>query len=237
MRESSKTNQYRTTEFFARYLSGSVLDIGCGDDPVVLHACRFDMEHGDANNILEYLARESFDTVNSSHCLEHMRDVPRALCDWWKLVRPGGFMILIVPHEDLYEQGFWPSINNTDHKATFRLTGNVSWSPVSYNLTDLMEGLPGAEIIDITVQDNGYRHDWSVKIGSSARSRPSGLERFLDRMRNSILKRLKRSGSSHEAPVADFLNRALAKAGIPIDQTKTGALAQIQCIARKRAPG
>jgi len=90
MRESTKTNQYRSADFFARYFSGSVLDIGCGDDPVVPHARPFDVEHGNAERILDFLPPESFDTVNSSHCLEHMCDVPRALADWWSLVRPGG---------------------------------------------------------------------------------------------------------------------------------------------------
>lgn len=234
MKESTKTNQYRSPDFFARYLSGSVLDIGCGGDPVVPHAQPFDVEHGDANNILEFLSPESFDTVNSSHCLEHMRDVPRALRDWWRLVRPGGFMILIVPHEDLYEQGFWPSLQNKDHKATFRIEGDTSWSPVSCNLAELAEGLEGAEIIDIGIQDNAYRHDWRVRIGRGVSPRPSPFKRFLDRMRHSVLKRLRRAHSRHEASVADFLNKALARIGIPIDQTKTGALAQIQCIVRKR---
>ncbi|WIM05075.1 MAG: class I SAM-dependent methyltransferase [Candidatus Nitricoxidivorans perseverans] len=234
MRESTKTNQYRSPDFFTRYLSGSVLDIGCGDDPVVPHARPFDVEHGDANSILEFLSPESFDTVNSSHCLEHMRDVPRALREWWRLVRPGGFMILVVPHEDLYEQGFWPSLHNRDHKATFRIGGDSSWSPVSRDLAGLVKGLDDAEIIEIGVQDNGYRREWRVRLGERVLPRPSPFGRFLDRMRHSMLKRLRKAHSPREAAVADFLNRTLARLGIPIDQTKTGALAQIQCIVRKR---
>ena len=50
-----------------------------------------------------------------------MRDVPQALEQWWQLVKPGGAMVIVVPDEDLYEQGAWPSLFNRDHSATFRL--------------------------------------------------------------------------------------------------------------------
>ena len=65
----------------------------------------------------------AYDAVCSSHCLEHMRDVPAALTQWWALVRKGGYLVLVVPDEDLYEQGGWPSLFNSDHKATFRIGG------------------------------------------------------------------------------------------------------------------
>jgi len=48
MGESSKTDQLRPAEFSVTYFSGTVLDIGCGDDPVVSHAQPFDIQHGDA---------------------------------------------------------------------------------------------------------------------------------------------------------------------------------------------
>src|SRR4051812_17208610 len=85
-------------------LVGQGIDIGCGEDPVIPNARRFDVEDGDANNILEYV-KGKFDFVYSSHCLEHMHDPRKTLQDWWELVKPGGHLILIVPDEDLYEQG------------------------------------------------------------------------------------------------------------------------------------
>src|SRR4051794_20067410 len=109
MYEASKTREIRGEDFTRIYFSGSVLDIGCGPDLVVPHAKPFDFEHGDANRILDFLAPESFDCVHSSHCLEHMREPPVALAQWWALVRPSGYLIIVVPDEDLYEQGVWPS--------------------------------------------------------------------------------------------------------------------------------
>jgi len=228
MHESSKTNAIRTPAFFAAYLSGSVLDIGCGPDPVVPRARPFDRAHGDAGRITAYLS-ETFDTVYSSHCLEHMPDVPQALAGWWQLVKPGGHLIVVVPHEDLYEQGFWPSLYNRDHKATFRLDTERSWSPRSYDLRRLVARLPGAEIVAAGVQDHGYTYAWLPAIG--ARPRILGvLRRFVSRLRHSILKRARRRDAA-----ARWLNPLMARWGIPTDQTLQGALAQIECVARKRA--
>src|SRR5271166_2368833 len=108
MDEARKTNVLRGEEFKRRFFAGRVIDIGCGDDLVVPHAVPFDLAHGDAQWILNYFEAGSFDCVHSSHCLEHMRDATLALAQWWGLVRPGGHLIIVVPHEDLYEQGAWP---------------------------------------------------------------------------------------------------------------------------------
>lgn len=73
---SEKTNALRDEAFKNRYLAGSVIDIGCGSDLVVPHATPFDLAHGDAQFIVDFYPAESFDCVHSSHCLEHMKDVP-----------------------------------------------------------------------------------------------------------------------------------------------------------------
>lgn len=227
MRESLKTNAFRSPRFFADYLSGAVLDIGCGPDPVVPHARPFDKIHGDAEHITEHVS-DTYDTVYSSHCLEHMSDVPRALAEWWRLVRPGGYMIIVVPHEDLYEQGFWPSLYNRDHKATFRLDADASWSPKSYDLRQLIKGLRGAEIIDAKVQDHGYRYGWRPRIGRRPRTL-GPVRKLISRLRHSVLKRVRNRDA-----VADWLNPLLARWGVPTDQTHSGALAQIECVVQKR---
>ena len=134
MFESSKTRLVRGPGFDETYFAGTVLDIGSGNDVVVPHAEGFDKQHGDANAILNYLKPVSYDTVTSSHCLEHMQNPEQAIQDWWQLVKPGGYLITVVPHEDLYEQGQWPSRFNSDHKATFRLNRSSSWSPCSIDI-------------------------------------------------------------------------------------------------------
>ena len=121
VRETSKTNRHRSPEFFDVYLSGRVIDIGCGDDLVVSWAEPFDKTEGDASAILSFRPPETYDCVHSSHCLEHMENVPNALGQWWKLVKPGGHIIIVVPDEDLYEQGNFPSLFNQDHKVNLPL--------------------------------------------------------------------------------------------------------------------
>lgn len=227
MFEASKTRRVRDPSFYNRFLSGSVLDIGCGSDPVVPNARPFDLAQGDANRITDFIpAVTTFDCVHSSHCLEHMRDVPGALGRWWSLVRPGGHLIIVVPHEDLYEQGTWPSIFNSDHKATFRVGSDRSWSPVSYNLEELLRQLPGAEIVEITIQDHGYDY-CSMRFGLSRTGRAV-------RLANRTRRRLVRTIGIETPRIARWFERLEHKSGVPIDQTLGGALAQIQAVARKR---
>ena len=147
MKEASKNNQYRDASFFEKYLYGKVLDIGAGNDLVRANAIGFDMEDGDANFPNKYFAEASFDAVHSSHCLEHKQDPVQALNNWWPLVKSGGYMVAVVPDEDLYEQGIWPSVFNHDYKFTLRLDKPDSWSPVSFDIRALCEALPNAEVV------------------------------------------------------------------------------------------
>ena len=134
---------------------GVGIDIGCGPDPVTPGARRFDLEHGDANVISRHV-KEQFDFVYSSHCLEHMHNPDRAILEWWKLVKPGGCLFVLVPDEDLYEQGVFPSRFNDDHKATFTISKSHSWSPKSINVLDLVHSLPGGQLVSLELQDRGY---------------------------------------------------------------------------------
>lgn len=225
--EATKTRAVRGGDFAQRYLQGRVIDIGCGGDLVVPYAEPFDLQHGDAQHIGSLREREAYDAVCSSHCLEHMRDVPAALAQWWSLVRDGGHLVVVVPDEDLYEQGAWPSLFNDDHKATFRLRKKRSWSAVSFDIEELVGALPGAEIVSCERQDQGYDH-------SLRRSSISPLGRFLFRVaaRWSSVCRAMRIADGHcERTVLGLMR----KMGAPVDQTAGPALAQIQIIARKRS--
>jgi SAM-dependent methyltransferase len=163
MDEAKKTNEIRGENFIKKYLSGKVIDIGSGDDLVCTWAEGFDREDGDANHITKFREINSYDAVHSSHCLEHMHNPERALLEWWKLIKPGGYLVLVVPDEDLYEQGFWPSRFNDDHKATFTLKAEKSWSPVSYNISNLVSALPNCKLISIETHDRFYDYKLQSK--------------------------------------------------------------------------
>lgn len=203
-------------------LRGRGIDIGCGPDPVTPDVRRFDVADGDANEITRYV-HERFDFVYSSHCLEHMRDPRAALREWWQLVRPGGHLFVIVPDEDLYEQGVFPSRFNADHKATFTIAKARSWSPVSHNLLDLARALPQGDIVSLTLQDQGYDRRLLYHGPATA---PAPILRLLTRASRALHRRGYGTGA---------LDRLITRY-TAIDQLhRPGVLAQIQCIVLKRA--
>lgn len=151
--ETSKTRKIWGPLEFA-ILQGEGIDIGGGCDPVTPQARRFDLADGDANLITRHVQARC-DFVYSAHCLEHMRDPRKTSLECWQLVKSGGHLILIVPDEDLYEQGVFPSQFNAAHTCTFTMGKARSWSPVSLNARDLARDLPNAEIIQLTLHDHG----------------------------------------------------------------------------------
>ncbi len=169
MQECGKSIPRRLADpkFHTRYFVGNGLDIGGAPDPLGVYGELFaridtveiwDLPEGDA----QYLAGkddESYNFVHSSHCLEHMRDPAEALTNWFRVVKPGGHLIVTVPDEDLYEQGVFPSRHNTDHKWTFTISKARSWSAKSQNVLELIAGLGRfAEIAKVEILDGTYRY-------------------------------------------------------------------------------
>lgn len=225
MKESSKTLELRGPGVVEKFLQGRVIDIGAGNDPVCPWAEGFDASQGDANHMAKYRAVGAYDAVYSSHCLEHMVDSGAALHSWWALVRPGGYLVLIVPDEDMYEQGFFPSRFNPDHKATFRLRKPGSWSPVSHDVERMVSSLPGARIVAAELQCDNY--DFSLQFRHGDRL---GDAR---RLRRVYLKLEKHLG--YDSGMVKALRRRLFSRGVPVDQTHGMVLAQILVVAQKQA--
>jgi len=203
-------------------LQGSGIDIGCGPDPVAPGVRKFDLADGDANHITRYV-HEQFDFVYSSHCLEHMADPRSALHEWWRLVKPRGHLFFIVPDEDLYEQGVFPSRFNPDHRATFTISKAQSWSPVSINVLDLARSLPGAELVSLALQDHGYERPLLWPGGSTHAWLPL-------RIAFRIYRGLRSRGLLAKIAFVELWQSRCR----PVDQTlRPDVLAQIQCIVRK----
>lgn len=154
--ESGKAQARRQRErFFEKYCQGEGLDIGCGNDPLVDGVYGWDLMNGDAQ-YLRGIENESLDFVYSSHCLEHMTDVRIALLNWFRVVKKGGYLLLYIPHRDLYEKREeLPSRFNPHHKHMFTLGGDTN----AYTLDiveEISRSLTGATIEYAKVCSEGH---------------------------------------------------------------------------------
>ncbi len=168
MKECSKSIARRLGDvnFTSRYFVGEGLDLGGKPDPLAIYAELFsriksvrtwDWEDGDAQ-FLESIEDESVDFVHSSHCLEHLVDPDVGLKNWLRVLKPGGHLVVTIPDEDMYEQGTFPSTFNHDHKWTFTVFKEASWSEKSINVVELLKALgPEADIIKFEQLISTYR--------------------------------------------------------------------------------
>ncbi len=111
------------------YTRGIGLDLGCGPFkawPHMIGVDNFDEYGGfewrpdivtDCCN-LSMFADRSLPYVFSSHLLEHLEDTEKVLREWWRVIQPGGHLILYLPHADLYPRMGEPG-SNPDHHHDF----------------------------------------------------------------------------------------------------------------------
>ena len=118
--------QKEANGFLAKYLSGAnILDIGYrgyAEDivPIVPQAIGVDLNYPGYDGRTLPFGDNSQDAVFSSHCLEHIEHYKYALREWHRVLKIGGFMIITVPHQFLYEKrARLPSNFNRDHKRFY----------------------------------------------------------------------------------------------------------------------
>ena len=93
--------------FFSAYMAGEVtIDVGYRGGfedavPILPHAIGVDLDYPEYDGKKLPFPDESVDTVYSSHMLEHVTDFRATICDWHRVVRPGGFIVCMVPHQYL----------------------------------------------------------------------------------------------------------------------------------------
>ena len=170
MFETSKCREFRRQRGdFTSFLHGKGVDIGAGPDPLKVDAGTvraWDVNDGDAQ-LMASVPDNEFDFVYSSHCLEHMRDVPESLKNWARITRPGGFVYTVVPDYVLYEKMTWPSRFNGDHKQSFSFmipraaVVRPNHYHIEQDLVPLMKSL-GLEVVRWTVEDYGYNYNAGI---------------------------------------------------------------------------
>lgn len=140
------------------------LDVGCGPKKVwptmvgvdsCIDTALFgipmapDMRVKDAAK-LPMFASDFMPCVFSSHLLEHIEDYPAALREWWRLIKPGGTLVLYLPHRDLYPNIGQPG-SNPDHKHDF----------VEQDIIDVFAlAMPDWSLLVNEKRDQGYEYSF-----------------------------------------------------------------------------
>lgn len=158
MGETSKAEGRRLKEFFFnRFTSGEGIDIGHGGDPITSNCDGWEKENGDAQYI-EGIPDDEYDYVYSSHVLEHMYNPDIALINWFRIIRPGGFLILYLPHRDLYERKkTLPSKWSREHKHFLLIDRDDP--PDTLGVIPLINRILGVETFSVEyakICDEGY---------------------------------------------------------------------------------
>ena len=156
--EPVKQHSYRIrTGFYEKYLSGKyILDIGGGKGPaIVCNAKIIDLDFPGYDGVNLPFSDESQDAVFSSHCLEHVADPIVTLQEWFRVLRKGGYLIITVPHQHLYERkSLLPSRWNQEHLRFY--------TPAKL-LLDIETALEINTYRVRELQDNDDGFDYSVK--------------------------------------------------------------------------
>lgn len=124
--ESQRTHQDKIDSgFYDKYMSGKGLDIGyagytSGAQPILPGANGVDLNYPGYDGKVLPFGNETQDYVYSSHCLEHVEYHITTIQEWFRVLKPNGNMVIIVPHQYLYEKREnSPSKWNEDHKRFY----------------------------------------------------------------------------------------------------------------------
>jgi SAM-dependent methyltransferase len=124
--ESAKTYEKKHANgFFDTFMRGVGLDIGfrggqINSESILETAIGVDHDYPGYDGVHLPFADESQNYVYTSHCLEHISDTRAPLREWFRVVKVGGHLIIVVPHQFLYEKKmFLPSNWNHDHKTFY----------------------------------------------------------------------------------------------------------------------
>jgi SAM-dependent methyltransferase len=146
--------------FVSAYLAGAnILDVGYKgyqDDahPILPWAVGIDLEYPGYDGSTLPFGDQSQDTVFNSHVLEHILDYRQAIRDWFRVLKVGGHLIIIVPHQFLYERMVDPPSRwNQDHKRFYTAASL---------LKEVEESLDGTTFRVRFLEDNDRGFDYSI---------------------------------------------------------------------------
>lgn len=159
-REPAKTFAAKLASgFWERYASGNGVDIGYKgghpqNEPILASAVGLDIltPGYDGKHIPEVL--KPLDYVFTSHTLEHLEQPEEYIAEWFSALKPGGYLIIVVPHRDLYERKLSPPSKwNADHRRFYTAASLLAEveraipEPNAYRIRLLEEGDSGYDYL------------------------------------------------------------------------------------------
>ena len=118
-------------ERLAPYCKGAGIDIGFGGYAIEPSAVCLDRSESNANRknpyasathligdpaFLSWFKDSTLDYVYSSHCLADFYDTKKVLLEWLRVIKPGGFLVLFLPDEQVYRSVTPEEVRNKGHQ-------------------------------------------------------------------------------------------------------------------------
>lgn len=129
MSYSSESAKVRDMPNVMKFITGRVLDIGCGPDKITPDALGVDGRDlpgvgcvTDNPYFLKMELGSDWDTVFSSHFLEHLQSPFEALVEWCSCLKLGGHLVLYLPDGDHYNNK-----ENPEHMQDIKYEPFMLW--------------------------------------------------------------------------------------------------------------
>ncbi len=161
------------------YLRGRGLDVGCGNEKVV--ATAIGVDKGGAGmgvfadlsrpNALAVFADSSMDYVFSSHCLEDFYDTEGILAEWWRVIKPGGYLVIYCP-----DKGYYPNIGVPGHNICHK--HDFYWE----DIWGIIEKYPNAEKVSASRHNEEDEYSWQLIVQKKFDTVPA--DQFIEPRRN-----------------------------------------------------
>ena len=205
-----------------------MLDIGyrggkADAEPVTEKAIGVELDYPGYDGVHLPFADESQDAVFASHCLEHIDDWKTILADWFRVLKVGGYLVIAVPHHQLYERkAYLPSRFNGNHKRFY--------TPRSL-MAEIEAALPLAawRLRSLRDIDEGFRYDLPPE------AHPKGcyeIELVVERIAEPAYAARLMPTPQAEA-VVGFFARMLGEAAMARAAGQTAEVSDIQAILAK----
>lgn len=129
----SETAKVRELSQVMQHIKGEILDYGCGGDKITIDTTGVDGRSLPGVNIvipdLEQPSAafvehclERFDTVYSSHFLEHVLDPYLMVSSWYQFLKPMGKLVLYLP-----DGRYYSNQNNPEHMQDINYDNFMFW--------------------------------------------------------------------------------------------------------------